>query len=268
MDTPLGNPVEYTDGYDPRLLTPLPRAPLRREIGLAGSLPFAGEDVWHGYEFSWLTTSGMPCVRVLRLRVDVGSPCIVESKSLKLYLNGYAQTRFDLEAEVAGRLAQDLDRAFGTPISVELLAPDALRPERSPPGVCLDHQVLAVDRFERTPELLDLDPGIEVVAASLYTDLFRSLCPVTGQPDWATVCIRYQGPAMDRAALLRYLISYRRHQAFHETTVEQIFLDLKARCQPERLLVAGAFLRRGGLDINPMRTDATWAWPPLRLIRQ
>ncbi len=267
-DTPLGKPTEYSDRFDPGLLAPLERAHARPASG-GGSLPFTGEDVWNAYEFSWLNANGLPRVAMLQIRVDAASPRMIESKSMKLYLNGFAQTSFDGPEAAASRAASDLSDACGAPVHVDIrpLA-DMDAPLNSLPGESLDEFDVAVDRYLPAPELLSCDPGAEPVEETLHTDLFRSLCPVTAQPDWASVLVRYAGPPIDRAGLLRYLVSYRRHQAFHEATVEQIFLDLKARCQCRRLMVGGWFLRRGGIDINPFRADPGEVWPVMRLVRQ
>jgi 7-cyano-7-deazaguanine reductase len=275
-EIPLGRATDYVDRYDPNLLARLPRAPARAQMGIGAQPPFTGRDVWNGYEFSWLDPRGLPRVSGLGLSVDADSPSMVESKSMKLYLNGFAQTRFPSTQAVLDVLTVDLGAAFGAPVAVALPSLQAMAQLDAAPGECLDDLEVAIETYERDPGLLALEAGAaNLVEQTLHSHLFRSLCPVTAQPDWATIAIRYRGPAIDRAALLRYLVSYRRHQAFHETTVEQIWMDLKAGCSCEELLVAGYFLRRGGLDINPVRTDAGRAkggaaddWPVARLARQ
>lgn len=270
MDTPLGKSTTYTDGYAPQLLAPMSRADARAAIGLAGPPPFRGVDVWNGYEFSWLNARGRPEVAGLRLVVGADSPRFVESKSLKLYLNGFAQTRFPDRSVVRAQLAHDLGASFGADVDVELIDLHALpRADLSLPGQSLDGLDIELAGYARNPDYLALTRGHEArVSEVLYTDLFRSLCPVTGQPDWASVLVVYQGIPIDRAGLLRYLVSYRTHPAFHETTIEQIYLDLKARCGCETLSVTGYFQRRGGLDINPTRTDSMPMPAPRRLPRQ
>lgn len=270
MDTPLGRPVRFTDRYDAGLLAPVERAPVRRAMGLDGPPPFTGEDVWNAYELSWLAPSGMPRVAALRLRMDAASPAMVESKSMKLYLNSFAQTSFESEVEVAGVLKRDVSEAVGSSVSVEMLdLPEIEAADGVLPGDSLDVLDVTTDVYERAPELLALARDVPApVSETLHTHLFRSLCPVTGQPDWASVLVRYRGSAIDRPSLLRYLISFRLHRAFHEATVEQIYLDLKQQCGCESLLVGGFFLRRGGLDINPFRADPGEAWPVMRLPRQ
>lgn len=267
-DTPLGRPTGYPDRYDPDLLAPMDRAPSRSAMGIADDpLPFAGEDVWNGYEFSWLSDRGVPRVAALQVRVPAHSPYMVESKSMKLYLNGFAQERFDASSAVVEVLEEDLSRAFGERVRLQLTEVDGMAADDRLPGSCLDYLDVEITAYDRDPGLLATGDG-EPLEETVHCNLFRSLCPVTGQPDWASVLIRYAGVPLDHRALLRYLISYRRHQAFHEATVEQIFVDLKRYGGCERLLVGGYFLRRGGLDINPFRADPGETWPVLRLPRQ
>jgi len=270
MDIPLGKPTPAPERYDPGVLAPLQRAAGRHAIGLDEAWQFAGEDLWRGYEFSWLSHRGMPRVALVELRVSAHSPNIVESKSMKLYFNSFAQTRFDSEQVVVECLRADLQAAFGAPVTVTLTDLEAAAEASLLPGTSLDSLDIDVDAYERAPHLLSVAAGDTTVADTVYTHRFRSLCPVTGQPDWASLLIRYQGPALEHAGLLRYLVSFRCHQAFHETTVEQIYVDLKTRGGCKRLLVAGYFLRRGGVDINPVRGDPGMAedWPVLRLSRQ
>ena len=270
MDIPLGKPTDYAETYAPELLAPMSRAAARQAIGISGALPFAGEDCWNGYEFSWLGPRGAPTAAALRFTIDADSPNFVESKSLKLYLNAFAQTRFGDWDEVANRLRLDLTASFGSKVTLQLLPLAALPvADDRLPGQSLDTLDAEISRYERAPELLACDRrGLSVADEAWHTHLFRSLCPVTRQPDWASVLVRYSGPAIDPVALWRYLISYRRHPAFHETTIEQIFLDLRQRCGCTALTVAGFFQRRGGLDINPVRTDALFAPLHYRLPRQ
>ena len=244
------------------------RASGREAAGLPAVWPYAGEDLWTAYEFSWLHANGLPRAAGLRLRVGADSPRMVESKSMKLYLNGFAQQRFESPERVLDVLRGDLSASFAAPVAVELVALDALAPLQPVlPGESLDGLEVETDVYQRDPALLARDRS-RVVEESLHSHLFASLCPVTGQPDWASLLIRYRGPALDRAGLLRYLVSYRRHRAFHETTVEQIFLDLMTRGGCEQLLVIGYFTRRGGIDINPLRCTGAPDWPVLRTARQ
>lgn len=266
MDIPLGKTTPYVEHYDPTRLAPLERASAWESLGLHGRPPFTGIDVWTAYEFSWLSPHGLPRSVVLRVTVPSESPRIIESKSMKLYLNGFALSRFGGQAEVLDVVRRDLEVGFGAPVAVETLRESDLAPAALP-GTSLDDQDLEIDAFEREPGRLRVTADA-TAEEDLHTHLFRSLCPVTGQPDWASMLIRYRGPPIERASLLRYLVSFRRHQGFHETTVEQIHLDLKRHCRCERLLVAGYFLRRGGIDISPFRADASMEWPVRRVARQ
>lgn len=270
-DSPLGQRSEYVDTYTPSLLYSMERAESRTALAIEGDdLPFSGEDVWMCYELTWLGGRGKPEAGVLRIRVPASSPCIVESKSMKLYLGSLAQTRFANRAEVLGTLDSDLGLAFRAPVMIELMdLAQVPAPVPQPPGICLDGLDVKLGCYERKPELLALDQGEErVVRETLHSNLFRSLCPVTGQPDYATVIIRYQGRPITRASLLAYLVSYRNHSGFHESTVEQIFVDLSRRCRPEQLSVTGRFLRRGGIDISPFRSNVEEQVPFMRLSRQ
>ncbi len=266
---PLGRDSAYPERYDAALLYPIPRAANRAPLGIGeGALPFVGEDEWHAFETSWLNARGKPVVAVARFRLPADSANLIESKSWKLYLNGFNQTRFESREAVAEILKRDLAAAAGAPVAVELFAVDdeALTP-RSLPGECLDDLDIEVDRYTPSAELLTV--GDEIVEETLYSHLLKSNCPVTGQPDWGSVLIRYRGPRLDREGLLRYLIGYRQHQDFHEHCVEHIFMDLLERARPERLLVLARYVRRGGLDISPWRgTPGERPPEPLRLARQ
>ncbi|MGM0912833.1 MAG: NADPH-dependent 7-cyano-7-deazaguanine reductase QueF [Pseudomonadota bacterium] len=266
---PLGRESAYPEHYDASLLYPIPRGANRAPLGIEeGALPFVGEDEWHAFEVSWLNARGKPVVAVARFRLPADSPNLIESKSWKLYLNGFNQSRFASRAAVIETLEGDLARAAGAPVAVELFAVDdeALMPRRLP-GECLDELDIAIDDYSPSAEHLRV--GEEVVEEALHSHLLKSNCPVTGQPDWGSVLIRYRGPRLDREGLLRYLVGYRQHQDFHEHCVEHIYMDLMARAQPERLLVLARYVRRGGLDISPWRATPGERPPePLRLARQ
>ncbi|WP_416137386.1 NADPH-dependent 7-cyano-7-deazaguanine reductase QueF [Halomonas sp. HK25] len=268
-DAPLGRESAYPERYDATLLYPIPRAANRAPLGIEeGALPFVGEDEWHAFEVSWLNARGKPVVAVARFRLPVDSPNLIESKSWKLYLNGFNQTRFESREAVIDTLVTDLSLAADAAVSVELfdVDHDALAPRRLP-GECLDDLDIEVSDYTPSAELLAV--GDEVVEETLHSHLLKSNCPVTGQPDWGSVLIRYRGPRIDREHLLRYLIGYRQHQDFHEHCVEHIFVDLMTRCRPDRLLVLARYVRRGGLDISPWRATPGERPPePLRLARQ
>jgi 7-cyano-7-deazaguanine reductase len=269
-EIPLGKQTDYVDTYTPSLLHPINREDARAQMGVVEPLPFSGEDVWWCYELSWLDESGKPHVAALQISVPCNSTCIVESKSVKLYLNSFTQSRFNNKADVLKTLNSDLSLAFRSPLMIQLFELNQLPPiAEHLPGICLDGLDVEIDRYEVDPDLLTVEDGEErMVKETLHCNLFRSLCPVTGQPDFATVFVQYLGRPIVRASLLKYLVSYRCHQAFHEATIEQIFVDILRSCRPEQLSVTGRFLRRGGIDINPFRSNMEDATDNLRLARQ
>ena len=252
----------------PALLQPIDRSEQRRTLGLHSPLPFVGEDVWNCYELSWLREGGVPAVGALRIGVPCATPATVESKSLKQYLNAFSQAFFPEEADILAAIREDLSALFGACADVSMLALSGPEPRDATRGQSLDNERVEIGTYERDVGLLDDACGNRLVERSVYTDLFASLCPVTGWPDWASVFISYRGPEIDRGKLLRYLVSYRRHRAFHETLIEQIFVDIMKRCGCERLTVYGRFLRRGGIDINPFRSTHQPCAPEIRLARQ
>jgi 7-cyano-7-deazaguanine reductase len=266
---PLGRDSAYPEQYDAGLLYPIPRAANRAPLGIdEGVLPFVGEDEWHAFEVSWLNSRGKPIVAVARFRLPAHSPNLIESKSWKLYLNSFNQSRFYSRQEVMETMANDLAVAAGAEVSVELFDVDAseLSPQQLP-GECLDDLDIAINDY--TPSSAHLSVGDEIVEETLYSHLLKSNCPVTGQPDWGSVLIRYKGPKIDREGLLRYLIGFRQHQDFHEHCVEHIFTDIKTQAKPVQLLVLARYVRRGGLDISPWRATLGLTPPsPLRLARQ
>lgn len=269
--SPLGRTTEYVSVYSPELLYPIPRRQSREGLGLhSGELPFFGADIWTGYELSWLDEGGKPQVMLAQFQVPCDSEFIIESKSFKLYLNSFNQTRFSATDQVRERLLTDLSSVAGAPVEVTLTPLAQLQNTSvgQPGGECLDALPLSVTHYHPEPGLLKVDDSKEV-EETLYSDLLKSNCPVTGQPDWASVQIHYRGRAIDRTALLAYIISFREHQDFHENCVERMFVDLMARCQPQYLSVFARYTRRGGLDINQFRSSDPDAQPePLRLVRQ
>jgi 7-cyano-7-deazaguanine reductase len=260
--SPLGKTTAYADRYDPSLLFPIPRGQKRAEIGVIEPLPFSGVDIWNAYELSWLDARGKPQVALAEFRVPAGSPNIIESKSFKLYLNGFSQEKLDATS-LRETLVRDLSAAAGSPVGVELSAPSAQgHAIVDLAGELLDDQPLDVDDYgPPKPDYLSANHDAAPVEETLLSHLLRSNCPVTGQPDWGSVQIAYRGAPIDRAGLLRYLVSFRTHNEFHEQCVERIFVDLMARCAPERLTVYARYTRRGGLDINPFRSTDPAAVP-------
>ena len=252
-DLPLGRQVEYPREYDAGLLFPIPRANGRGEIGLAGAaLPFHGHDRWHAYELGWLDLRGKPVVATATLTMPAASPRLVESKSLKLYLNSFNASRFADPEEVRACIAADLSACAGAPVAVAFGLPGF---DDTAAGTCIDGLDVAIDHYGPPDAGLLSADATNVVEETLTSNLLKSNCPVTGQPDWARVSISYRGPRLDREALLRYLVSFRDHCEFHEQCVERIFLDLMRVAAPEWLSVEARYTRRGGLDINPWRAS-------------
>ena len=271
-DSPLGKTSASVEHYDPSLLFPIARVEKRRAIGIDGVLPYKGVDVWNAYELSWLDVRGKPQVAVGEFRVPATSPNIIESKSLKLYLNSYNQTRIDSIEVFRGRVADDLSRAAGAPIAVTLFARTqfAHLGFAELDGVSLDELRLEIDRYgPPNADALGVQANAEAVSETLVSNLLKSNCPVTGQPDWASIQIAYSGAKINSEGLLRYLVSFRSHDDFHEHCVERIFHDISERCAPTTLSVYARYTRRGGLDINPWRSSSD-AEPPsnLRSVRQ
>jgi 7-cyano-7-deazaguanine reductase len=270
MNTPeqstLGKTASYPDRYDPGLLFPIPRAPKRAEIGIAAQPPFMGADLWTAYELSWLNLRGKPQVAIAQMVVPCESPNIIESKSLKLYLGSFSNTRFADAAEVLAHLKADLGQALwqqqgqpspGASVGVKLIAPDDFAGQRMAAleGLSLDRLDIECEHYSPAPELLTAVFDEQPVSEVLTSDLLKSNCLVTGQPDWGSVQITYSGAQIDQGALLRYLVSFRNHTEFHEQCVERIFMDVWSRCKPTRLAVYARYTRRGGLDINPFRSS-------------
>ncbi|MEO7756928.1 MAG: NADPH-dependent 7-cyano-7-deazaguanine reductase QueF [Dokdonella sp.] len=270
-DMPLGRDVAYPDAYAPQLLHAISRVPNRAELGIGATLPFHGVDVWNAYELSWLDARGKPEIAIAQFRVPATSPNIIESKSFKLYLNSYNRERVADAAELHRRLVRDLSAAAGITVEVDLTSADRFAEVHLAEleGDSIDDQALAIDDYG-PPNAAHLGTveGSDAVEESLVSNLLKSNCPVTGQPDWASVQIRYSGPRIERAGLLRYLISFREHAEFHEQCAERIFVDVMRTCAPRTLSVYARYTRRGGLDINPWRASQGARPPNPRGARQ
>lgn len=265
----LGKSVTYSDHYDVSLLQPVPRALNRNMIGLTNELPFSGNDIWNGYELSWLNAKGMPQVAILRCTVAYDSINIIESKSFKLYLNSFNNSRFDSIEQVKSVLTTDLSQCAQGTVTVDIIPNCEFNHQQLhiPKGTLLDTLDLSFDEYVVSPNLLQANDR-EIVQEFLYSNLLKSNCLITNQPDWASVFIKYTGPRIDHESLLRYLISFRQHNEFHEQCVERIFCDLMHNCRCEQLTVLARYTRRGGLDINPFRSNFESPYPDWRLIRQ
>lgn len=254
-NSPLGKQSEAIDTYTNTLLFPIPRSKSRASLNIKEEMPFYGYDHWQAYEISWLTPKGKPQVVMADIIVPCDSHNLIESKSLKLYLNSFNQTTFESHNEVAALIEKDLSHVSEAVVKVDLLNEEQVikRGLTKISGILIDDCDISCDTF--TPDPMFLKVSSREVSETLYSHLLRSNCPVTNQPDWATISIRYTGPEIDKAGLLKYIVSYRQHQDFHEHCVEQVFCDIKQHCEPKALCVCANFTRRGGLDINPYRAD-------------
>jgi len=269
----LGKATTYTGQYDAHLLFAIERASAREAIGIrrGATLPFDGMDIWNAYELSWLNAQGKPQLAIATFFVPAASPFIIESKSFKLYTGSFSQTVFSSADAVRDVLMRDVSAACGASVSVQLTLPaqfGRLRLEEFD-GVSLDRLAIETDVYEPDASLLRAARDEAPVEETLVSNLLKSNCPVTGQPDWGSVQIYYVGPQIDQGGLLRYIISYRNHAGFHEQCIERIFMDVLRECRPVKLAVYGRYTRRGGLDINPFRANCNLPVPDnLRLARQ
>jgi len=269
--SPLGKTSAYQAQYAPELLFPIARQQKRDELGISGTVPFFGVDIWNAYEISWLNMRGKPQVAIATITAPSDSPNIVESKSFKLYLNSFNQTRLANTDALLALLREDLSNAFGAPVHVKLTMPEDFDKVQMGEldGLLLDRLDIDIDSYSPSPALLKANMEEAPVEETLVSHLLKSNCLVTGQPDWASVQVRYAGPQIDQEGLLRYLIGFREHNEFHEQCVERIFMDILRQCKPNKLAVYARYTRRGGLDINPWRANFSTAKPPnLRTARQ
>jgi 7-cyano-7-deazaguanine reductase len=265
--SPLGKPVPYQADYMPSLLYPITRRQKREEIGVGSTLPFFGVDIWNAYEVSWLNLRGKPQIAVATFTVPADSPNIIESKSFKLYLNSFNQTRLASTDALLELLHTDLEKGFGAPVQIKLTSPDAFSTLKMGEleGLLLDRLDIEVSDYTPKPALLKANHGEAIVEETFVSHLLKSNCLVTGQPDWGSVQIRYVGAQIDQEGLLQYLIGFRNHNEFHEQCVERIFMDILRQCRPQKLAVYARYTRRGGLDINPWRSNFTTGQRPSNL---
>ena len=266
----LGKATAYPDQYDASVLYPIARATGRAEIGVGATLPFLGADLWTAFEMGWLNLRGKPQVALGHFTVPCETPNIIESKSFKLYLGSFNNSRFaDVDA-VLSCLRADLNEALwrgapavGAGVGVKILMPELFdrEPVHELDGLSLDRLDVECTHYTPAPELLKADFEFQPVTETLTSRLLKSNCLVTGQPDWGSVQISYSGPQINQEGLLQYLVSFRNHNEFHEQCVERIYMDIWRRCEPARLSVYARYTRRGGLDINPFRTSSPQALP-------
>lgn len=266
--SPLGKSSEYPTHYDASLLFPIPRAPKRAELEIAGTLPFFGVDFWTAYEISWLNLRGKPQIAIATFMVPADSPNIVESKSFKLYLNSFNQERLESSAVLVERLRADLSAAAGASVQVTLTEAAQFGQMQfgELSGLLLDRLDVEIEASSQPDgSILRADHEQALVEETLVSHLLKSNCPVTSQPDWGSVQIQYVGAPIDQERLLKYIIGFREHNEFHEQCVERIFTDILRHCKPQKLAVYARYTRRGGLDINPWRSNFSSARPPSQL---
>lgn len=257
----LGQQLAYSEQYDPTLLQPIARAACRQHLLQQN---FLGVDIWTAYEISWLDTLGKPRVAMVEFKFPADSSHLIESKSFKYYLNSFNQTRVSSQQALFDILIKDLSAAAGAAVQVSNFS--AATAQALPGQIELDGLPLVEPAYTRTLALLQV--GEHNVDEVFHSDLLKTNCPVTGQPDWASIWIGYKGLQIDPSSLLAYLVSYRQQQDFHENCVEQIYSDIWQQCKPTRLWVYARYTRRGGLDINPFRASEPMDVPALRGLRQ
>ena len=266
---PLGRQTGYPDKYAPEVLYAIPRATSRSALGITEPLPFTGVDTWNAWDLTWLGSRGRPAAATAEIVVPADSVNIIESKSLKLYLNSFSMHRFESQEIVAQTMREDLSRCARSDVTLcftPLGASEARSVSRLA-GACIDYEDVGCNDENVNADHLHADPRT-LVREDLYTHLLRSLCPVTAQPDIGSLQISYRGPRIDRPGLLQYVVSYRQHNDFHESCVERMFVEILERCRPESLSVHARYQRRGGIDINPFRSNAADKPHNLRLWRQ
>lgn len=267
--SPLGQPTVYIETYSPDLLFPIPRSLGREKIGKESNFPFEGTDIWNAYEISWLNPKGKPEIAMGKFSFPASALNVIESKSLKLYLNSFNQSTFASFEEVVSIIRNDLSTCAKAPVSVEIFRPSEMKNKMlgELTGFCLDDLDIETDVYEVNENFLKT-AGSDLVEETLYTNLLKSNCLATGQPDWGSVWIHYIGRKIIHEELLKYFISFRRHAGFAEHCIEQIFCEILRRCRPEKLSVYGHYTRRGGLDISPFRSNFEKVFMTPRQFRQ
>ncbi|KPJ67161.1 MAG: NADPH-dependent 7-cyano-7-deazaguanine reductase [Coxiella sp. DG_40] len=269
-DIPLGKKSTYVSQYSPDLLFSIPRELKRELIGVSSPLPFKGCDIWNAFELSWLNARGRPIVALGEFLFPCESPNIIESKSLKLYLNSFNNTKFDSLNKVQETIKRDLSVALNYPVKIKIISTTDFRVREKSvfSGICIDDFDVACNVYTVEPKFLHIS-NKKIVSEILYSELLKSNCPVTGQPDWGSVQISYTGQQIDHQGLLKYIISFRNHDEFHEQCVERMFVDIMQKCSPEKLTIYARYVRRGGLDINPYRSTEGGGVPKnVCLVRQ
>ena len=267
----LGQKTEYASQYDRTLLQPVPRALNRDGLGITQNQPFTiGADIWTAYEISWLNEKGLPQVAIADIYLDYQSQNLIESKSFKLYLNSFNQSKFADFNAVQQTIQRDLSECAQGDVKVRLNPVAIYNSQKIDhlQGDCIDEQDIEITSYEFNADWLKDCVSDEIVEEKLVSHLLKSNCLITNQPDWGTLHIHYIGKKINHEKLLRYVVSFRQHNEFHEQCVERIFCDLMHYAKPEKLTVYARYTRRGGLDINPFRSNFENLPKNLRLARQ
>ena len=267
----LGQQTKYAEKYDRTGLQPVPRHLNRDMLNITTTHPFTiVADVWTAYEISWLNPKGVPQVAIADVSIDFHSKNLIESKSFKLYLNSFNQSKFADFNAVQQTMQRDLSECAQGDVTVRL-NPVAVYDSQKIDhlqGDCIDEQDIEITSYEFNADWLKDCVSDEIVEEKLVSHLLKSNCLITNQPDWGTLHIHYVGKKIDHEKLLRYVVSFRQHNEFHEQCVERIFCDLMHYAKPEKLTVYARYTRRGGLDINPFRSNFENLPENLRLARQ
>lgn len=253
------------------LLKSIPRKKHRKIIKLSNiKIPFIGEDIWTLYELSWLNKKGLPKIAVAKIKININSINIIESKSFKFYINSFNEKKIDNHTKLIEILKHDLSKCVIGKVSVELFNLNQIKDQKISnfKGFCIDNQNIEIKCYTYNPSFLINAFKKTIIQESLYSHLLKSNCPITKQPDWASIQIIYTGQAIDHSGLLSYLISFRYHNEFHEECVERIFNDIKNICKPQKLSIYAKYTRRGGIDINPWRSDTYYSPCLIRMARQ
>ncbi|MBW0454252.1 MAG: NADPH-dependent 7-cyano-7-deazaguanine reductase QueF [Candidatus Kinetoplastibacterium crithidii] len=261
IENPLGKQTNYPLEYNPNLLFPLERKYFKN------NKIFKGFDIWNAYEISWLNKNGKPEIAIGRFQIPANSKYIIESKSLKIYLNSLNQKKFDNYSDLTHLICNDLSSTTNSDVLVNIIMPQDFKKIyiQELDGLCIDHLQIKTDIYNPDPNLLENEKTNKIkITETLMSRLLKSNCPITMQPDWASIQIRYRGFKINHESILKYIISYRNHSGYHENCIEKIFLDIYQKCKPEYLSVYGKYTRRGGIDINPWRSTDLEEYNPVQ----
>ena len=276
--THLGKKVSGSETYDPNLIVAIPRIENRRQYNIENNnLPFKGFDIWHAYEFSSMTKNGIPVTRLMKMKYNCDSEFLVESKSLKLYLNSFNMTRFGNSIKECLEICKnviekDLSGKLKTDVKINFIENNAERENifNNFENIMnfVDESSLKIEKFKEAPEELKIEKSDEIKTHYLMFDSLRSNCRVTHQPDFGDLFIYYKSQThILENSLVKYLTSFRSEYHFHEECCEMIYkrlIDLLD--ENDELFVCALYTRRGGIDISPIRSNCDTITDALKLI--